>query len=88
MRKNWRAGPPNRGPGSETQPVLPCRASPARLIRAKNGPGQNGPGWPVLTPLPESSVVIPLCFSMCNQEHTQKHSTSLYNFFFNQLSYK
>jgi len=39
------------GPGSETQTVLPCRASPARLIRAKNGPGQNGPGWPVLTPL-------------------------------------
>jgi len=40
MRKNWRAGPPARqpvspparGPDSETQPVLPCRASPARPV--------------------------------------------------------
>ena len=55
MRKNWRAGPPARQPAGRAQKRNPFYHSgqpgPPRLIRAKNGPGQNGPGWPVLTPL-------------------------------------
>jgi len=58
MRKNWRAGPPARQPASPraglrnaTRFTMSDKPGPARLIRAKNGPGQNGQGWPVLTPL-------------------------------------
>jgi len=59
--KGWRASPPARrpatpraGPKKTTHFALSGQPGPAHLKRAKNGPGQNGPGWPVLTPLPSS----------------------------------
>jgi len=63
MRKNWQADPPTRQPASPraglrnaTRFTMSGQPGPARLIWAKKGPGQNGPGWPVLTPLDSTSL--------------------------------
>ena len=57
-QKNWRASPPARqpaspraGPKKVARFTVSGQPGPTHLIRAKIGPGQNGPGWPVLTPL-------------------------------------
>jgi len=42
---------PWAGPKKVARFTMSGQPGPARLIRAKIGPGQNGPGWPVLTPL-------------------------------------
>jgi len=42
---------PRTGPKNVTRFTMSGQPGPTRLIRAKIGPGQNGPGWPVLTPL-------------------------------------
>ena len=58
MEKSPRASPPACQPASlragfksVTRFTLAGQPGPARINRAKIGPGQNGPGWPVLTSL-------------------------------------
>jgi len=53
--KGWRASPPARQPTGRAKKIasfaLLGQPGPTHLKRDKNGTGQNGPGWPVLTPL-------------------------------------
>ena len=73
--KGWRAGPPARraatpraGPKKTAHFALTGQPGPAHLKRAKNGPGQNGPGWPVLTPLMLSNSTRAFLFKQFKKE--------------------
>ena len=58
-----RPATPRAGPKKTTRFALSGQPGPAHLKRAKNGPDQNGSGWPVLTPLLVIEIQITIvCF--------------------------